>query len=370
MRWPSSLAVGPKLACRGGLGHAVLSFKALFAGNLFAGILFAGILSLPMNALAEPLPRLEFAAPVYDFGSVAQGKTVVHGFSFVNEGEAELVIERVVPACGCTIASLTHDRYQPGEKGRIDVSFDSAGFWGNKVKSVRVYSNDPRRPSYVLTVQGVVVREVEVNPSRIYFGSIRRGTGSERPFSVSTSNPDLKILAVESKSEYLNVEMPSVADEGGIYHGTVALTSKVPVGMFRHRIVVKTTSTEYPVLTIPVFARIEGDLVVEPQDISFGLVNISQEPAEGFQAEAKVVNRSLEPVHVLSAESSSSNLSVSVRTLREGREYLVEIAVKPDFRGSLKEQVVVKTDHPEPSQKEVVIPVYGIVAESGDSVGR
>ncbi|MDD2942958.1 MAG: DUF1573 domain-containing protein [bacterium] len=355
------------LVCRYGQRRTVISSCVAFISCMLF-VTFFGPFAL--KVLAEPLPRLEFAAPVYDFGSVAQGKTIVHGFSFVNEGEAELVIQRVVPACGCTIASLSHDRYQPGEKGRIDVTFDSSGFWGNKVKSVRVYSNDPRRPSYVLTVQGVVVREVEVNPSRIYFGSVRGGTENEKSFSVSTSSSELKILEVESKSEYLKVKMPIVADDNGIYHGTVALSNKVPVGMFRHRIVVKTTSNEYPVLTIPVFARIEGDLVAEPQDISFGLVNISQEPTGGFQAEARVINRSPEPVHVLSAESSSINLSVSVVPLQKGKEYLIKILVNPDFRGSLKEQVVVKTDHQESSQKEVIIPVYGIVAESESGESR
>ncbi len=46
-------------------------------------------------AFAYAQPSISFQAVNYDFGMVSQGDKIEHLFEFVNDGDAELVIEKV-----------------------------------------------------------------------------------------------------------------------------------------------------------------------------------------------------------------------------------------------------------------------------------
>ncbi len=59
--------------------------------RITASLLF--ILIVP--ALAYAQPSILFQAVNYDFGMVNQGDKIEHLFEFVNDGDAELVIEKV-----------------------------------------------------------------------------------------------------------------------------------------------------------------------------------------------------------------------------------------------------------------------------------
>ena len=86
--------------------------------------------------------RVKFKEETWDFGKVKQGEVLTHEFVFVNEGDAELVIESVATSCGCTAALASEDRIPPGKEGRIKASFDTRGYAGSVVKYVYVESND------------------------------------------------------------------------------------------------------------------------------------------------------------------------------------------------------------------------------------
>jgi hypothetical protein len=70
-------------------------------------------------------------------------------FSVTNISDAEVVIERVQPSCGCTVAQLPTEPGQPwrlaaGAHGQIPVSVDLAGKTGDLFKTVTViFSNLP-----------------------------------------------------------------------------------------------------------------------------------------------------------------------------------------------------------------------------------
>ncbi|MCB0360995.1 MAG: hypothetical protein KDD44_15205, partial [Bdellovibrionales bacterium] len=144
---------------------------------------------------------------------------------------------------------------------------------------------------------------------------------------------------------------------------TATLSPKLPVGVFRSRIVVKTTSESNPVVTIPVFARVEGDLSLIPSDVSFGLLEAPLEsPATRT---VRLQNRSETPVHVLSLKSNNPALSAGVEKVSSGKVYDIEVRLKNSDVGPFRGQVTITTDHPDPDQRELVLPVYGILARKG-----
>ena len=120
-----------------------------------------------------------FAAPVFkvdstkfDFGEVYQGEKVPHVFTFTNDGDEVLKIDRVRSSCGCTAVLLSEKSIPPGGAGEIKANFDSSRFKGDISKTIYVYTNDPVDATRQLYIKGTVIEKVSMTPSQLNFGSI------------------------------------------------------------------------------------------------------------------------------------------------------------------------------------------------------
>jgi hypothetical protein len=48
------------------------------------------------------------------------------------------------------------DHIKPGEKGKITAKMDTRGKMGSLAKSIRIFSNDPRNPTIVLSLKAKI----------------------------------------------------------------------------------------------------------------------------------------------------------------------------------------------------------------------
>ena len=64
---------------------------------------------------------------VYKFPKTNEGVLLEHQFVFENTGDSPLIIEDYQVSCSCTKAILPSKPILPGEKGVIQVSFDTKG---------------------------------------------------------------------------------------------------------------------------------------------------------------------------------------------------------------------------------------------------
>ncbi|NLA23782.1 MAG: DUF1573 domain-containing protein [Bacteroidales bacterium] len=87
------------------------------------------------------LPEFLFSETEFNYGTLVQGEKVSHIFVFTNVGGSNLVIKDVSASCGCTTPKWTKEPIKPGEKGSIEVVFDSSGRQGEQSKTVRVEAN-------------------------------------------------------------------------------------------------------------------------------------------------------------------------------------------------------------------------------------
>ncbi|MGC9331576.1 MAG: DUF1573 domain-containing protein [Bacteroidales bacterium] len=87
------------------------------------------------------LPEFDFPVKEYNFGTVIQGEKLAYTFTFTNVGGSDLVINNVKASCGCTTPSWTKKPIAPGEKGEIEIVFNSQGRQGEQKKSVIVFAN-------------------------------------------------------------------------------------------------------------------------------------------------------------------------------------------------------------------------------------
>ncbi len=105
----------------------------------------------------EKKAEITFDSDVVDYGEVEYGGDGVRKFTFTNTGDDVLIVARVYSTCGCTIPKKPENPIQPGEKGEIEVKYDTKRP-GPIRKTITVYSNASEVP-YSLKIKGTVKPE-------------------------------------------------------------------------------------------------------------------------------------------------------------------------------------------------------------------
>jgi hypothetical protein len=96
---------------------------------------------------------LQWIDSVKDFGKIEEGQKLEVSFRFKNTGDKPLIIERVQPSCGCTVAEQSKEPVAPGAEGLIKASFNSEGRSGINHKTLFVYANTKGSQSHSLQFQ-------------------------------------------------------------------------------------------------------------------------------------------------------------------------------------------------------------------------
>ena len=317
-------------------------------------------LSSPTNPTATSDPRIVFKELLYDFGKVEQGDQVNRLFHFTNQGNRDLRIESVKTSCGCTAAVLSSGVIPPGQEGTISATFDTSKFFGEKVKTISVHSNDPLQPVTTLTLQGEIAVEVEVEPAQLYLGRVRREAGATHTIELLyDANKQIAITNITAESPLINVRSEDI--EKNQKKGKklfVTLRQDAPLGRVSTEITVTTTSQKRPTLSIPVFGHIEGDLLVQPPQVSFGVVR----KGDTKEYDISIKSRAPNPVRMVRTQSSTPAVIAEMDTAKDGEEYHLTLKVNPDGEaGQIRGEVQVFTDHP--VEKVLTIPVYGMLVD-------
>lgn len=296
------------------------------------------------------LPEVEF-----DFGRVTQGTVVKHDFVIKNTGTAPLRIENIVPSCGCTATSATTELIDPGAEGKIHVEFDTDGFSGKKLKSVKVHVNDFDEPTILLSVSGYIEEDIQVKPARLFFGDLRKGESKSEEMTVTVRDgANVNITEISSNSP--NVTLNFLEKTPKKYRFTATLGADSKIGELRSRLLVKFTTDSERSINIPVYASVKGLIEISPSSLSFGVIE-----GEGLmKRSAKLVNYSPDPIRIKDVLSSDSAVKASYKTIKEGNAYVIDVSVNPkQVKTNLRALVTVLTDNQE--QKELTLNVYGAI---------
>jgi len=78
---------------------------------------------------------------VRDFGTISEGQKLEVAYRFLNSGDKPLIIAKVQPSCGCTVAEQPDEPILPGKEGVIKASFNSEGRIGINHKKIYVIAN-------------------------------------------------------------------------------------------------------------------------------------------------------------------------------------------------------------------------------------
>ena len=103
---------------------------------------------------AQNEAEFKFKSETINYGKIAQNSNGKRVFEFTNTGKSPLVITKIIASCGCTVPKKPEDPIMPGEKGKIEVSYDTKRVGGFS-KAITIFSN-ARTTRKVIKIRGVV----------------------------------------------------------------------------------------------------------------------------------------------------------------------------------------------------------------------
>ena len=131
--------------------------------------------------------------------------------------------------------------------------------------------------------------------------------------------------------------------------------SSTDEGFVRGNINLKTSSQKKPLILLPLYIKLQKELVVKPETLSFGTIDTGGEAALEKRLTKKVMvkkNRG-EDLTIKKIEPSADWIMTETVTNREGKQYRVVITLDKDKlpKGPFEEKVEIKTN----SQKEPLV---------------
>jgi hypothetical protein len=317
------------------------------------------------TVLAAGKPKATIAEPLKDVGTVSKGDKIVHDFVIKNEGDADLQITNVQPACGCTVADF--DKViKPGQTGKVHAVVDSSTFSGPISKGVSVFTNDPEHPQIELTIHAKVEPYISIKPGYARYITVQ-GEPLEGNIAQTLWAPDgtsWDITGVDSPYPFLAVTFHEAKPEerlpdakGKQWKVEMKLSNQAKVGPLSDYVTVHTNHPKQKIVQIPVSGFVRPVVATTPPNADFGKIQIK----EPLKKALNIRNFATEPIKVTSVDPSlPKGIETKLETLEEGREYQVRIILNPELaKGPFLGKLVIHTDSPKVPTLEVE--VKGIV---------
>ncbi|HUI07629.1 MAG TPA: DUF1573 domain-containing protein [Verrucomicrobiae bacterium] len=312
------------------------------------------------NAPAGGTPKIQFDNTVYDFGTTSQVDSVTGTFTFHNAGDGELKIQRAVPSCGCTVASVKPDVLKPGEKGQLVFTVRLGGARGHLEKHINVPSNDRQSPNVSLTIKANVVQVVEVSPTQIVVGDLRPGATTNLVVHVRrTDGKKLSITNTETSNKSVRARVePGDNDQSATV--IIEVTGEGVARRFAEQVKLFLDGASQPMSTISVLGRVLGDISVTPEALFWGITDPQHWP--GSYPEAMITRQitieatqPTKPLEVQNVTSSVKEVSVELLPVEKGKTYKLMAKLgevpKESTRGTISFDTNIA------SQPKVVVPV-------------
>ena len=122
--------------------------------NRFATFLLLFITCVVLSA-KSPQSVITFENTVVKLGTFPESRPIVSSeFVFKNTGDAPLVIHQTIASCGCTTAMFTEKPIQPGESGKVSVTYNGTGRYPGFFKKIITIRSNAKNGLVRLYIEG------------------------------------------------------------------------------------------------------------------------------------------------------------------------------------------------------------------------
>lgn len=101
---------------------------------------FVFLLFIGLTVSAQGKAEFKFDKEIINYGKINQNSNGVRVFEFTNIGKSPLIIDKIITSCGCTVPKKPEDPIMPGQRGKIEVKYDTKRTGGFS-KAITIFSN-------------------------------------------------------------------------------------------------------------------------------------------------------------------------------------------------------------------------------------
>ncbi|MCA9288753.1 MAG: DUF1573 domain-containing protein, partial [Phycisphaerales bacterium] len=229
-RYASRFALGAVLTLAGALAAPASAQMADLRSQPLPGIR-----NEPAQAAQPtgPLPSMKFDRTEHNFGTIFDDQRQTTLLHFWNEGPGVLEILEWRGSCSCTVGTLHKEgedpdhpvgtpdesgilpmvRFQPGERGWLEIQYDPHGKAGIQAQTVSFTINDPVNAVRVFRISANVIPVVRVEPAIANFNAVTKGVGASLEVFVTGRTEDFEVVeATFAGNEFVSVEIGQTID--------------------------------------------------------------------------------------------------------------------------------------------------------------
>lgn len=276
-----------------------------------------------------------------------------HTFTVKNTGSAPLIIEKVKPGWGCTVANFDK-AISPGQEGKVTIKVNLKNKKGKLKQGATIFSNDPQNPQTKIFISGLVKEYISVEPStRVRFKGYAGDTISKKVTITSLEEQPLKINEITSTIDDKITYTLEKIQEGKRY----SLEIKTLSGMkesFQGKVVLSTNSQKKPEVELIIVGKLENEVKVSPQYLYFGVIDTNKEVID-----PKSLKRTLTVTRVKGVdftvgkiEPSSDWITTKTENGKKGKKHSIIITLDKDKlpKGKFTEKLKIHTNYGKASE--------------------
>ena len=306
-----------------------IQFASLLMATL--QVLFAAGGRAGETKTANSGPHAYFPAPVYDFGTVVVGQVVKHVFVLTNTGSQTLEIKEVKSTCGCTTAGAWTRTIEPGKGGTIPVEFHTDHVNGPVTKPVMVTCSDTNQPGLTLELKGVVWHPIVILPAAAAFsGVLDSPTNMYRTIRI-TNQEDHPLVLSEPKSNQRSLAADLVTNvPGQVYELTIRLVPPLGGGNVFGEITISTSSTNMPVVRVPVWAIAQPAVMVLPPRVELPSGPFTNKVTRSVS----IRNNGSTPLELSDLAINAQGVDAKLYELQKGQNFTVMLNFPEGFQAA------------------------------------
>ena len=155
-------------------------------------------------------PKINTPATEWNMGLISQGDILNLSFTIENQGDADLIIDKIDTYEHIQVNNALPLKILPKEKFELVLIYDSTNHeLGDVREAVRIYCNDPTTESFVIRISGYIkdieAPEVSISPTGVIFDlAADSEEGAIGKFTIKNSSGEtVKIISIKSSADYL-----------------------------------------------------------------------------------------------------------------------------------------------------------------------
>ena len=274
----------------------------------------------------------------FNFETQEPGRLVTHDFEITNIGKQVVKIEKVIPNCSCSVASLDKWVIKPGESAKMNIRLDTTGLSGHINKKVVVITNP--RSSEMIQLEMIGKVNFAWAPASKFINfeySKEKDAGNIKysKFEIANTRTEQKAILVpriNTVPEYLDVKISPQNDK--LFIVSVGLdVEKAPLKFNRHILLDSDNQTFFP-FKLAIQGRSRDGYISYPNIIYLGIVETGKEYFRQLKIRCLENNRRVQSNDFKIVEVLPKNIAnIVVKDVEEKADNscTVNLIVKPNI---------------------------------------